>query len=212
MVTDTKYPVSFRVAYPDRRLNRVSTVFRPLAAVPIVVVALFLEGSATPSTFESLGWSISAALTAGGVLAIPVGLMLLFRQKYPRWWWWWNVELLRFTNRILVYVLLMTDRYPSTDEEQSVSLDLPYPEEKTLSRVLPLFKWILLVPHYFVLALLVLGLPITFVGAWVSILITGRYPRGLFEYAESVLRWANRLSAYALLLVTDRYPPFRLDD
>jgi hypothetical protein len=212
-VTDnTAYPVSFSVAYPDQPLSRASTAARPLVAIPIVIVALFLQGATMPSTFESLGWSVSVALTAGGAVTIPVGLMLIFRQKYPRWWWWWNVELLRFTNRIVVYLMLMTDRYPSTDAAQSVSLDLPYPEEATLSRALPLIKWALLTPHYVVLALLLLGLPIAFVGAWVSILFTGRYPRGLFEYVESVLRWINRLSAYGMILVTDKYPPFRLDN
>ena len=137
--------------------------------------------------------------------------MLLFRKKYPRWWYDWNLELLRFANRVTVYASLMDDRYPSTDEAQSVRLDFPYPDaERDLERGLPLVKWLLAIPHYIVLFVLYLGALFAVIGAWFAILFTGRYPRGIFDYVEGVIRWGNRVTGYAFTLVTDQYPPFRL--
>jgi len=137
--------------------------------------------------------------------------MIVFRQKYPRWWYDWNLQLLRFANRVGVYLALMDDRYPSTDEAQSVHLELPYPDVPTeLNRWLPIVKWLLAVPHYIVLFFLYIGLLLAAIGAWVAILLTGRYPRGLFGYVEGVIRWHNRVVGYAFVLVTDVYPPFRL--
>src|SRR4051812_31104010 len=137
--------------------------------------------------------------------------MLVFREKYPRWWYDWNLELLRFTNRVGTYLALMNDRYPSTDERQWVTLDFPYPDpERDLNRWLPLVKWFLAIPHYIVLVFLYLGLLFGVIGAWFAILFTGRYPRGIFDYVEGVIRWHNRVVSYAFILVTDRYPPFSL--
>jgi hypothetical protein len=137
--------------------------------------------------------------------------MLLFRKKYPRWWYDWNLQLTRFSNRIVVYLALMDDRYPSTDEQQAVHLDFPYPDADDLSQGLPLVKWLLAIPHYIVLIVLTLGAVIAAVFAWFAILITGRYPRSVFDYIEGVIRWHNRVGAYAFLLITDRYPPFSLE-
>jgi hypothetical protein len=137
--------------------------------------------------------------------------MILFRQKYPRWWFDWNLQLSRFGNRVGAYLLLMDDQYPSTDEEQAVHLDIPYPDAaRDLNRWLPLVKWLLALPHYVVLAFLSIALLVTALISWFAILFTGRYPRSLFVFAEGALRWTNRVGAYAFLLVTDRYPPFRL--
>lgn len=138
--------------------------------------------------------------------------MILFRQKYPRWWFDWNLELLRFTNRVGVYILLMNDHYPSTDEEQSVHLDIKYPDvSKELNRWLPLVKWFLAIPHYFVLFFLnIIAFLLTIV-AWFMILFTGTYPRSIFDFVSGVLRWNNRVVGYAIILVTDVYPPFSLD-
>ena len=153
----------------------------------------------------------TAAVGGSGLLFIPPLLMILFRQKYPRWWYEWNVQLLRFTNRVGVYLALMDDRYPSTDEQQSVRLDFAYPDAKDqLNRWLPLVKWFLAIPHYVVLAVLYIGALFAVIGAWFAILLTGRYPRAIFDYVEGVIRWHNRVVAYAFVLVTDRYPPFRL--
>ena len=154
-----------------------------------------------------------APLFAGGVLWAAVVLMLLFRRKYPRWWFDWNLELQRFGARVGAYLLLLRDEYPSTDEEQSVHLDIPYPDaEEQLNRFLPLIKWLLAIPHYIVLAILGLVALIVTVIAWLSILITGRYPLSMFAFVVGVSRWRYRVAAYAFLLTTDRYPPFRLGE
>jgi hypothetical protein len=144
------------------------------------------------------------------MVVIPVVLMLLFRQKYPRWWFDWNLELSRFTNRLSVYLALMDDRYPSTDEHQSVHLEFPQVSGPELNRWLPIVKWFLAIPHYIVLFFLGIAAFFVVVFAWFAILFTGRYPRGAFEFVEGFLRWGNRVGGYAFALVTDRYPPFRL--
>src|SRR5262249_50668819 len=147
----------------------------------------------------------------GGLLFFGPLLMILFRQKYPRWWFDWNLELQRFTNRVGVYLALMSDRYPSTDDRQSVHLDYLYPDAaRDLNRWLPLVKWLLAIPHYVVLFFLDIAAFVVVIVVWFAILFTGRYPRSMFDFVEGVIRWNVRVTAYALTLVTDRYPPFRL--
>jgi len=201
------YPVRFSVDYPDRELDRLSTAFRIIVAIPILIVIAAVTGG------HDFGYSHSGEVAAGsgGILVLAPLLMIVFRQKYPRWWYDWNLELTRFTNRVGVYLALMDDRYPATDERQSVTLELPYPDvERDLNRWLPLVKWLLAIPHYIVLVFLFIGAFVAVIIAWFVILFTGRYPRGIFDYVEGVLRWGNRVSGYAFLLVTDQYPPFRL--
>jgi hypothetical protein len=183
----TGYPVQFSVDYPDRPLNRLSTAFRTILVIPIAILLSTLSG---------------------GVLFFAPLLMILFRRKYPRWWFDWNLELQRFTNRVGIYLSLMDDRYPATDDHQSVHLDYSYPEH--LNRWLPLVKWFLAIPHYIVLFFLDYALFFAVIVAWFAILVTGRYPRGMFGFVEGVIRWNVRVTAYTLTLVTDRYPPFRL--
>ena len=203
----SSYPVSFDVDFPLRPLGRLSTAFRFFAAIPIVVVLTMLSGS----TFGDNNRDAEHTLVIGGAAVfVPLVLMLVFRQKYPRWWFDWNLNLLRFSNRVTAYIALLDDRYPSTDEEQSVHLDFAYPDARQLNRWLPLVKWVLAIPHYFVLFFLGLGALVAVVMAWFAILITGSYPRALFNYVVGVLRWSNRVNAYAFSLVTDQYPPFRL--
>ena len=200
------YPVTFGVDYPDRDLNRLSTAFRIITVIPIAIILSLLSGAW--GRYEE--WA-PAAGAAVGILFIPTALMILFRQKYPRWWYDWNLELLRFGNRVAVYLLLMDDRYPSTDEKQAVQLDFPYPDvERDLERGMPIVKWLLAIPHYIVLVFLDIGVFFAVIGAWFAILFTGRYPRGIFDFVEGVMRWHNRVIGYALTLVTDKYPPFRL--
>jgi hypothetical protein len=154
---------------------------------------------------------VATSVGAGGLLVFGPLLMILFRQKYPRWWFDWNLNLSRFTNRVFVYLALMEDRYPSTDEEQYVHLDIVYPDARQdLNRWLPLVKWFLAIPHYIVLGFLWIGAVVAVIISWFAVLFTGRYPRGLFDYVEGVFRWGNRVEAYAFLMATDRYPPFRL--
>ena len=204
------YPVQFSVAYPDRPLNRATTFFRLFAVIPIAIVLGAVDGSQV-SAWTANGQTSSIVAGAGGVLFVGPLLMILFRQKYPRWWFDWNLELQRFANRVGIYVFLMDDTYPSTDEEQSVRLDYPYPDvAHDLTRWMPLVKWFLAIPHYIVLLILGIGAGFAVLIAWFAILFTGRYPRGLFTYVEGVLRWGNRVTAYSLTLVTDVYPPFRL--
>lgn len=182
-------PLTLSIDYPDRDLDRASTFVRPVLALPVLIVV---------GTF-------------GGLLAFPAGALIVARDKYPRWWFDFNRELLRFSTRIAAYVALMDDAYPSTDSEQHVHLAVEYPDvEHDLDRWAPLYKWILAIPHYVVLAFLSVGAVLAVIVAWFAILATGRYPRGLFSYVEGVLRYAARVTAYVALLSTDEYPPFRL--
>jgi hypothetical protein len=178
--------------------------------IPIAIVLASIGGYSGGSGFDG-GSGTTIAIGGTGLLFLPPLLMIVFRQKYPRWWFDWNLELLRFTNRVGTYFALMNDRYPSTDEHQHVRLDYDYPDaERDLNRWLPLVKWFLAIPHYVVLLFLYLGVLFAVIGAWFAILFTGRYPRGIFSFVEGVIRWHNRVVGYALLLVTDRYPPFQL--
>ena len=205
----TLYPVSFSVDYPDRELDRLTSFFRIFTIIPIAIVL----GTVAGETWE---WSYRHGTTgavagAGGLLFFGPLLMILFRQKYPRWWFDWNLELQRFTNRVLIYLALMDDRYPSTDDHQSVHLDYPYPDAaRDLNRWLPLVKWLLAIPHYIVLFFLDIAVLVAVIVAWFAILFTGRYPRSVFDFVAGVARWHNRVVGYAVTLVTDSYPPFRL--
>ena len=202
------YPVQFSVDYPDRALNRLTTGFRIFVAIPILIVL----ATVSSETWEFYARNTEVVITgAGGLLFLGPLLMILFRRKYPRWWFDWNLELQRFTNRVGVYLALMDDRYPATDQQQAVHLDYVYPDAaRDLNRWLPLVKWFLAIPHYIVLFFLWIAAIIVVIIAWFAILFTGRYPRGVFDFVEGVFRWENRVIAYAFLLVTDRYPPFAL--
>jgi hypothetical protein len=204
------YPVQFDVQYPDRELNRLTTFFRIIWIIPILIVLGGL-GHYWGSWGSNHGAGYAEVGGGGSVIFFATLLMIVFRQKYPRWWYDWNLEISRFTNRIGVYLFLMDDTYPSTDEQQSVRLDFPYPDAKQdLNRWLPLVKWLLAIPHYVVLFFLTIAAIVCAIIAWFAILFTGRYPRGLFDFLVGVGRWANRVNGYAFVLITDEYPPFRL--
>ncbi|MGN6870210.1 MAG: DUF4389 domain-containing protein [Solirubrobacteraceae bacterium] len=204
------YPLTFSVDYPDRSLDRLSTAFRVFWVIPIAILAASIEGGSFAA--RAGGQGVRYAGGGVGVLVVPVVLMLLFRKKYPRWWYDWNLQLARFSNRIVVYLALVDDRYPSTDEQQAVHLDFPYPDaEHDLERGLPLIKWLMAIPHYVALFFLDIAAVIAAIIAWFAILFTGHYPRSLFDFLEGVIRWHNRVGAYAFLLITDEYPPFSLD-
>src|SRR5215204_3892332 len=201
------YPIRFSVDYPDRPLDRLTTLLRPIVAIPILIVL----GTVCGATMQWNGDNQNTIIGAGGLLLAAPLLMILFRQKYPRWWFEWNLELARFTSRVALYGALLDDRYPSTDEAQALRLDRPYPDAREeLNRWLPVVKWLLAIPHYIVLFFLAIAAFVCIVIAWFAILFTGRYPRGLFDFVVGVGRWSTRVSAYAFLLVTDRYPPFSL--
>jgi len=210
------YPARLKIDYPER-LDRVSTLFRLIWAIPIFIILGLLTATATDTVtvITNSGEVVSRITTTGlgivGGLFVATLLMIVFRQRYPRWWFDFALALSRFSNRVGAYLALLTDRYPSTEAEQSVHLDIDYPNvQQDLNRWMPLVKWLLAIPHYIVLAVLVLGAIVAVFIAWFAILITGRYPRPLFDYVVGVGRWALRVQAYTSLLITDRYPPFSL--
>jgi hypothetical protein len=211
------YPARLDVDYPQT-LDRVTTAFRIIWIIPIAIVLGVLSATATSTVtvVTEAGEVVSeASRTGGGIVGALFGatvLMILFRQRYPRWWFDFALQFNRFATRVGAYAALLTDTYPSTVEEQSVHLELDYPDvPRDLNRWLPLVKWLLVIPHIVVLAFLYIGALFAVIIAWFAILFTGRYPRGLFDYVVGVGRWSLRVIAYATLLITDRYPPFRLD-
>jgi hypothetical protein len=212
MVTQSlPYPARLDIEYPER-LDRFTTFFRLIWSLPIVIVLTLLTATGNETVITETGEEVtrSGGGVAGG-LFLATMLMILFRQRYPRWWFDFALELNRFTTRVGSYLALLTDRYPSTVEQQSVHLEIDYPDvDRDLNRWLPLVKWFLAIPHFAVLAVLVVGAILAIVIAWFAILFTGRYPRALFDYVVGVGRWGLRVNAYAFLLVTDRYPPFSL--
>jgi hypothetical protein len=186
--TPPEYPTTLAIDYPDRALNRLTTFFRIFVAVPIAII-LFLVSSGNVGLHGMSGWSW--LYSAGGILFLAPLLMILFRQKYPRWWFDWNVAWIKFSTRVSTYLGLLTDVYPSTDEEQSVHIEITYPDvPKDLNRWLPLVKWFLAIPHYIILAFLGIA---------------------AFDFVVGVYRWSLRVITYAVLLTTDRYPLFSLD-
>ena len=205
------YPARLEVDYPDQH-DRVTTLFRLVLVIPIGIVSSVLTAGVTQTDYNANGQMVrdsSGGITAGLFLATL--LMVLFRQRYPRWWFDFALEIARFSARVGAYAALLTDKYPSTVEEQSVHLQIDYPDvEHDLNRWLPLVKWLLAIPHYLVLFVLSVVAFFAVVVAWFAILFTGRYPRGLFDFVVGVARWWLRVQAYAFLLVTDRYPPFAL--
>jgi hypothetical protein len=202
----SSYPVQFDVDFPSRPLDRLSTAFRFIVAIPIVILLTMLSGEA----FRDGNSERNSLVIGGAAVFLPLVLMIVFRQKYPRWWFDWNLNLLRFSSRVTAYLALLDDRYPSTDEDQAVHLDFPYPDARQLNRWLPLVKWFLAIPHYVVLFFLGLAAVIAVIAAWFAIVFTATYPRGLFDFVVGVLRWSNRVNGYAFALVTDQYPPFSL--
>ncbi len=183
------YPVQFDVEYPENR-NRLTALVRILMAIPVLFVMVLV--------------------TSGlGALSFATAVVILFRGKYPRQWFDWQLEANRFKQRVVVYMGLLRDEYPSTDDEQAVALEIAYPDPAQLNRVMPIIKWILAIPHYIIIRILGIISFATTVIAWLAILILGRYPSGLFNFNVGYARWTVRVAAYAGILATDRYPPFR---
>ena len=208
MSTTIDYPASLSIDYQEGPRDKLTAFFRPFVAIPILIVVGLLSGSGVDG--EASPWSLG--LASAGLAVLPTLLMILFRQKYPKWWYEWNLELSRFAMRVGSYLALLRDEYPSTDEEQSVHLEIAYPNvEKELGAGMPLVKWLLAIPHLIVLAFLGIAAFVCVVASWFAILFTGRQPQSLFEFTVGYLRWEMRVMAYAFLLTTDRYPPFSLD-
>jgi len=205
------YPAKLTIDYPDRLLNRLTSFFRIFTVIPIAIVLSLLTGPGASWEHQVHGWGWGAA-SGAGIIFLPTLLMIVFQQKYPKWWFDWSLAITKFGSRVLSYLSLFTDVYPSTDEEQAVHLDILYPDvKKDLKNWYPLVKWFLAIPHYIVLCFLGFAAVICVIIAWFAILFTGRYPRGLFDFIVGVYRWDIRVMAYAFMLVTDKYPPFSLD-
>jgi hypothetical protein len=207
------YAARLAIDYPEK-LDRLTSFFRLIWIIPILIILSLLTATGNETVATEAGERVTS--TGGGIsggLWIATALMIVFRMRYPRWWFDFGRELSRFGTRVGAYLALLTDRYPSTVEEQSVHLEIDYPDvERDLNRFLPLVKWLLAIPHYIVLFVLILAAIVAVVIAWFAILITGRYPRPLFDFVVGVGRWSLRVGAYAFLLVTDRYPPFSLKE
>ena len=204
------YPVQLSIDYQESS-NRLSVLLRIILVIPIMLVLATVTGAVITQD-QSLNETL-APFFAGGWLFLGPLLMILFRKKYPKWWFDWNLALTRFETRVAAFLLLLRDEYPSTDEEQSVHLNIEYPNAETdLNRFLPIIKWILAIPHYIVLIVLGILAVLVTILAWLLILILGRYPRGMFDFVVGVNRYGLRVGAYMWLLTTDRYPPFSLSE
>lgn len=212
------YPARLDIDYPEK-LDRFSTFFRLIWIIPIAVIATLLSATSSSTVTTVIvtdaGEIVTKATESGGGIVAGLFaatmLMIVFRQRYPRWWFDFAREFARFSARVGAYLVLLTDQYPSTEDEQAVHLEIDYPDaQKDLNRFLPLVKWLLAIPHYIVLAVLAIGAIFAIFFSWFAILFTGRYPRSFFDYVVGVARWGLRVQAYAMLLVTDDYPPFSL--
>jgi len=208
MPQNNKYPVTLDIDYSDKS-DRLTTAFRIILIIPIFIILGLMTGyeNINENSANTVKWGV----TAGGIIVIPTLLMILFRQKYPKWWFSFNVELTKFIMRVGAYFFLLRDEYPSTDEEQAVHINIPYPDVKNdLVNWMPLVKWFLAIPHVIVLCFLWIGAIIAVILAWFAIIFTGVHPKGIHDYIVGVMRWTLRVEAYALLLTTDEYPPFSL--
>ena len=207
MDSNNNYPVTLSIDYPDK-LDRFSSFFRLIFIIPILIILGLVSG---PDKSRELNENVRYVYNAGGILFLATVLMILFRQKYPKWWYDWNIALTKFSVRVFAYLLLLRSDYPSTDEDQAVHIEIPYPDvHKDLNRFLPLVKWFLAIPHYVVLAFLYVGVVFVVIIAWFAIVFTAKYPAGLFNFVVGVIRWSIRVDAYAFLLTTDKYPAFSL--
>lgn len=214
----SNYAARLEIDFPEK-LDRLTTFFRIIWIIPIAIIFGLISGTGETvyetTTLDEAGKVVMTTRdTTGGMasgLVAATALMIIFQQRYPRWWFDFSRELTRFGYRVGAYMGLLTDQYPSTEEEQAVHLEIDYPDVKgDLNRWMPLVKWFLAIPHYIVMAFLVAGAVFAVIFAWFAILFTGQYPRGLFDYVVGVGRYGLRVNAYAFLLVTDQYPPFSL--
>ena len=191
-----------QIKHKDR--NRTTVFWRGILAFPVVIfVAAFAQ-----STFSE---SENGAAGTAGLIVLPTLLALLFRGKYPSYVLTFNHALIELSTRLAAYVLILNDKYPSIESNSKVSVVFPDVDGgKKLNRWLLLVKWILALPHYIVgIVYFLISLFVTVI-AWVQTSITGKYPRWAGEIVFGTIAYWNRVLGYMLLLVTDKYPSFRL--
>jgi len=206
---EQNYPAKLTIDFPEK-LDRFTTFFRIIMAIPILIILSLISGS---SENHELSENVRLVYNSGGILFLATVLMIVFREKYPKWWYDWNIALLKFSTRVASYLFLLRDEYPSTDEEQAVHIEIPYPDvKKDLNRWLPLVKWFLAIPHYIILVFLYVAAIICVIISWFAIVLSAKFPKGIFDFIVGVIRWTIRVSAYAFLLTTDKYPPFTLNE
>jgi len=183
--------------------DRISALFRIILVIPM---AIFLA-SFSPSDYSSTD---SPNFLAVGFLALPVALAIIVRQIYPSYLLAFNEALLSLQTRVDAYVLLLTDEYPSIEENDVVSVVFPPVDAKLLNRWLPLVKWFLAIPLYVVGLFYILYSLLLTIFAWFNVVFTGNYPEKCAEGVVGTIAYWNRVAGYALLLVTDEYPTFSL--
>jgi hypothetical protein len=184
--------------------NRVTALFRIILVVPM---AIFLAAF-TPSVADLESGDLNSLYA--GFFALPVGLAIVFRQVYPSYLLAFNEALLSLQTRVNAYVVLLTDEYPSIEENDVVSVTFPEVDAKALNRWLPLIKWLLAIPLYLVGIVYIVYAAFLTLFAWISILFSGNFPEFCAEGIVGVIAYWNRVVGYALILVTDEYPTFSL--
>jgi hypothetical protein len=180
--------------------NRLTALFRIILVVPM---AIFIASFAPNWSNNTDSWSV-------GLLILPAALAIVFRQIYPSYLLAFNEALLSLQTRVDAYVLLLTDEYPSIEENDVVSVTFPEVDAKALNRWLPLIKWFLAIPLYLVGIAYIIYAAFLTLFAWISILFTGNYPEFCAEGVVGTIAYWNRVVGYALVLVTDEYPTFSL--
>ncbi|CAB4558900.1 MAG: DUF4389 domain-containing protein [Actinobacteria bacterium] len=183
--------------------NRLTALFRLVLVVPMAIFIASFTAAADLSSDDASYFMV-------GLISLPVALAIVFRQIYPSYVLSFNEALLSLQTRVDAYVLLLTDEYPSIEENNVVSVTFPEVDAKALNRWLPLIKWFIAIPLYLVgIFYAIYAVFLTLIG-WLSILFTGNYPEKCAEGVVGTISYWNRVVGYALLLVTDEYPTFSL--
>jgi hypothetical protein len=211
--TEASFPVNVSIEPKLIGRNRITTLFRPLLAIPHLLlvggpVAFATWFSADDSGLH-LGAGVGALGAVAGVCAMIAWVAIVFGANHPVELWRLSAFYLRWRVRAVAYLTLLQDEYPPFgDGEYAVSLELPMPQAPR-DRLTVAFRPLLVTPHLIVLWLLGIAWAVLTCIAWFSILIFGSYPESFYGFAVGVLRWGTRVEAYMLLL-RDEYPPFSM--
>jgi hypothetical protein len=210
------HPIALHVDDIPTERNRLTCAFRPILALPHLIlvggpVALALSFVIGPDWDQDLTWGAGGGVL--GVAAMAAAMIswfaIVFTGRMPKGLWKLNTFYLHWRVRAAAYTAMLRDEYPPLgDGSYPFRLELPaYTASR--DRVSVAFRIILVLPHLFMVWLLGVGWLLKSIVAWFSILLTGQYPRSLYDFAMGVLRWSTSVESY-LLLLHDDYPPFRL--